>query len=208
MTAEHRLPLVAFLALSALCLLVAAAGLRGAATPLPGVAGGAATLLADGAPLHVGGEVLVGRTSAAVPVGNDDPVVPTSVALPAAAPAGDTAAAPAPVARDRPVLHRPHHRAHHRSGHQTRHRARHATQDRATVRRPAPRQRAVTPAPVQPGKGLSHAAHQSQARAHRAWSPPARAMTRAGHHGGPRARARAHRAQHPGRQHGWGHRRH
>jgi hypothetical protein len=224
MSAEHRGPLVAFLVLSTLCLVVAAAGLRQVATQLPALNGGEATLLAGGTPEHLAGKVLVGRTSAGIPLGNDRPVVPATVALPAAAPAVDaapapTAAAPSATPADAPPAPGPRRHRAQESVHQ---RAQHTGQRRTTDRRPVAQRRTFTPAPtVGPGHaahsaapaatdhGRLHPGSHSRPRPHSlsrqsgAVAPPGRHAGPRGHALGHHGHARGHRVQHPGRHHGW-----
>lgn len=194
MTAEHKLPLIAFLALSALCLLVAAAGLGGPASRLPGLPAGPASLVAGAPPAHLVGAILVGRTSAALPLGNDHPVVPSSVALPASAPAGDAVVEPTSVAVHQPVpatrhpRHTRHNRAHHQIRHQSAHRA-HRQRLRPGLGAPA-RHRVAH----RPQRAVAQWAARHRVAAHR---PPGHATT--AHHGN------GHRHHHPGRHRGWSH---
>lgn len=190
MTAEHKLPLVAFLALSALCLLVAAVGLSGPASRLPGVPAGPASLLAGAPPAHLVGDVLVGRTSTPVPLGNDHPVVPSSVALPVTAPAGvlvePTAAT---VTRSAPTTqHRARSTVHHRTGHRSARRVQSPTAGpgRHAAVRPvvALRAQRAVPQRAVPQRAVRHRAAAHRTNGHR---------------------ANGHR-HHPARHRGWHHR--
>ena len=193
MTAEHRLPLITFLVLSGLCLLVAAAGLSGPAAHVPGLPGGSATLLASGAPEHLLGDVLVALGSAPVQVGNDHPVVPTSVALAAAAPAGSDAAAPTSAAPPVTAAHaRPAAQQRHLQGDRRVNQASH--QPVRHVRQHV-RQQHVPPAAPVARPGAAHGSHPAVGHG----------QAHSGHH--PHAR-RTHRSHHPGKHHGWSHRRH
>lgn len=202
MTAEHRRPLVAFLVLSALCLVVAAAGLRGPAAGVPGLPTGPMSFAGD-APVHRDGAILVGRTSAAIPMRRDTHrVVPTAVALPAALPA--TAVMPPPEAAPPPQRHE---RAHSSAGRPA---------ARSTGSAPNRPHRPVTaPAPPGPpaGRGPAHVGHPPGhgPRPAPGGHPPAASRTAAPsrhdqgvHNGWGRAPARAHGPAR-GHAHGPGH---
>ena len=229
MSSEHRWPLGAFLLLSALCLAVAVAGLGATAARLHGMPGSPATLLASGSPAHLQGRVLVGRTSAAIPVGTDRPVVPPTVALAASAPepvsAPEADATATDVVATSPVTpHTRHHAGHKAVRHQAvRHQAvRHQAVRHQAVRHHAVRQQAgrqaVRPRAHVPRRwsapGLRHVAHR--AAPHRAPAvrvsavrvsavrfPAHRVSPQHGHHG------TGHGHGHHGHgHHGHGHHRH
>lgn len=225
MVAEHRLPLLAFLVLSGLCLVVAAAGLIAPATVVPGVPH--VSVLAD-APDHVPGEVLQGRTSVPVPGPGRDQIVPAGVLGDGGSAAPEVSVAE-PAVYTAPATTRPAARPaaasttrHIRQNTTRHHRARHAVT--RTVSAPTtstyakPPGRGSAPPPASRGRGKGgHAAPPGRPRAtsastghrtghqprHRGWTAVRiHPHSQHGHHRG--------HVNQPGNQHGqhrgWAHR--